>query len=356
MPIDDSSVKGRGAQTHLHNRFDSKRYVREHMEGIDTTKELGGSTKYLEVHPKSIVNPVPSSDLHFNWSMNPYQGCEHGCAYCYARPTHEYWGYNAGMDFEQVILIKRNAASLLTAFLSRRDWNPEMIVLSGATDPYQPIERTEKVSRGLLKVMLDHRAPLGIITKNALLLRDIDLLAEMAAMNLVHVSISITTLNEGLRRKLEPRTSSGRKRLEAVERLSKAGVPVHVMLAPIIPTLNTAEVADIVKASADCGAQGISYILLRLNGSVAPVFTGWLNQYYPDRADRIINQVMDTHGGHVSDHRAGVRMKGEGNFAKATSDLFRINKERFFAGRAMPVLDTSRFRSLRNGQLDLFND
>jgi DNA repair photolyase len=354
MAIDDSSVKGRGAQADLHNRFNRNRYVAEHPEGIDIPAELEARTKIREVFPKSIVNPVPSKDLYFNWSMNPYQGCEHGCSYCYARPTHEYWGYNAGLDFEQVIMVKRNAPDLLRKFLSRRHWKPEMIALSGATDPYQPIERTERISRHLLEVMLQHRAPVGIITKNNLIVRDIDLLREMASMDLVHVSLSITTLNEELRRKLEPRTSTGIKRLQALEELSAAGVPVNVMLAPVIPALNSSEIPEIVKSSADAGARSINYVLLRLNGSVADVFSSWVHQYYPDRAEKILNQVSATHGGQVTDHRPGIRMRGEGSFAEATHELFRIHRDKYFKDRSMPSFDLSRFRSLKNGQLPMF--
>lgn len=356
MPIDESSVKGRGAQADVHNRFNKHDYVREHIEGIDVQENLGALTKIIEVFPKSIVNPVPSKDLHFNWSMNPYQGCEHGCAYCYARPTHEYWGYNAGLDFEQNILVKRNAPDLLRKFLNNKKWRPEMIALSGATDPYQPIERKEQITRRLLEIMLEHRAPVGIITKNALVERDIDILKEMAQLDLVQVSISITTLNEDLRRKLEPRTSTSQNRFKAVEKLSSAGIPVNVMVAPIIPALNTKEIPDLIKAAADARARAINYIVLRLNGSVAGVFETWLRIYFPDRADKILNQVKDTHGGNLSDHRNGTRMRGEGHFAHATRELFAIHKKRYFESRTIPDFDLSRFRRVEHGQLGLFDD
>ena len=354
MSIDDNTVKGRGAQAAMHNRFNQYAYVQEHIEGIDVHETLGSTTKVIESFPKSIVNHVRSKDLHFNWSMNPYQGCEHGCAYCYARPTHEYWGYNAGLDFEQVILVKRNAATLLRQFLNRKSWKPELIMMSGMTDPYQPIERKEQISRKMIEVMLTHRNPLGIITKNALILRDIDLLREMTSMNLVKVAISITTLNEDLRRKLEPRTSTGRNRFKTVEKLTNAGVPVNVMIAPVIPALNNDEIPILVKNAADAGAQAVTYIVARLNGSVAAVFENWVRKHYPDRADKVLNQIKDTHGGVLSDKRAGTRMGGQGHFAKATKELFNLHRRKYFNDRQMPEYDYTRFRKMKHGQLDLF--
>jgi len=355
MPIDDNTVKGRGAQADLHNRFNKRWYVQEHLEGIDEPETLGGTTKVIESFPKSIVNRVKSTDLHFDWSMNPYQGCEHGCAYCHARSTHEYWGYNAGLDFEQVIMAKRNAPALLRKFLNKKTWKPELIMMSGMTDPYQPLERKERISRGLVEVMHAHRNPLGIITKNALVLRDLDLLQEMASMNLVKVAISITTMNENLRRKLEPRTSTGANRFKAVEALSKTGVPVNVMLAPVIPALNDQEIPELMERAANAGARSATYIVARLNGSVAEVFETWVRKHYPDRADKVLNQIKDTHGGTLSDHRPGKRMGGEGPFAQTIKELFNVHKRKLFKEQHMPAFDYGLFRRMEHGQLELFS-
>lgn len=354
MPIDGETIKGRGAQGRLNVRF--QRHVRGvvHVEGIDEPEELDGTTKYVEVFPKSILNRVRSPDLGMEWTLNPYQGCEHGCAYCYARPTHEYWGYDAGLDFERVVLLKRSAPRLLAEALDRPSWVPGVISISGNTDCYQPVERKEGITRQLLEVARRYRQPVGIITKNALVLRDLDILSAMAAEGLASVAISLTTLREDLRRAMEPRTSSTAKRLEAVRALSDAGVPVRAMIAPVVPGLTDSEMPALLKASAEAGARDAIYTLLRTNGSVETVFRKWLHVHCPDRAAKVLRQTGHVHGGRMNDSEFGRRMKGEGAYAENLERLFKIFRERCFAGRAMPRLDRSKFRRPEQGQLALF--
>lgn len=355
MPIDGKPIKGRGAATQVANRFLKQSYGIEHWEGIDEVDEEDQRTRYVVENPKTIVNKVDSPDLRMSWSMNPYQGCEHGCAYCYARPTHEYWGYSAGLDFERVIIVKRNAPEVLRATLMKKKWVPEPIMFSGNTDCYQPVERKEGITRRMLEVVLEFRQPVSMITKNALILRDLDLFSEMASLGIVSVAISFTTLNEDLRRVMEPRTSTGLNRLRAMETLTKAGVPVYAMIAPIIPALNEEEVPTLIQAAADAGALGAGYTIVRTNGAVKPVFDNWVHEHFPDRASKVIAQVSEMHGGKMNDSQFGRRMRGEGEFARSVHQLFAVSHRRAFAGREMPELNTSLFRRPPAGQLDLFS-
>lgn len=355
MPIDGKAIKGRGSNTQVDNRFLQHSYGVAHWEGIDAVVEDNPATRYVPEHAKRIVNKVDSPDLRMNWSMNPYQGCEHGCAYCFARPTHEYWGYSAGLDFERVILVKRNAPDLLRATFMDRKWKPEPIMFSGNTDCYQPVERTERITRRMLEVLLEFRHPVGMITKNALVLRDLDILRELAAMDLVSVAISFTTLNEDLRRVMEPRTSTGANRLKAMETLTKAGVPVFAMIAPIIPALNEQEVPTLIEAAANAGALGASYTVVRTNGAVKPVFEAWLRAHFPDRAEKVLAQIRDAHGGHTNDSRFGRRLRGEGHFAENIRQVFALMRRRHFADRQFPELDCSRFQRPELGQLSMFS-
>ncbi len=354
MPIDGKPVKGRGATDHVPNRFNKHHYGVVHWEGIDELDDAVHQTKYLVEHPKTILNKVTSPDLGMEWSLNPYQGCEHGCAYCYARPTHEYWGYSAGLDFERVIIVKRNAPELLVIALRDPKWPVGVISISGNTDCYQPIEREERITRRLLEIVMEFRQPISMITKNALILRDLDILRELAAMKLVSVAISLTSLNEELRRKLEPRTSTGVNRLKAIEALSSAGVPVVAMIAPIIPGLNEQEVPALLKAAADAGAYGAGYTIVRTNGAVQEVFRSWLQHHYPNRAKKVIAQISAMHGQKMNDSEFGRRMKGEGAFAENIHRVFSVFKKRYFAGRSRPEIDRSLFRRPPRGQLEMF--
>ncbi len=349
-------LSGRGAQLNPNNPYLKQEYVEEHSEGLDQPLLSDEKTEFFKEHPKKIVNRVTSPDIPLPYSMNPYQGCEHGCVYCYARTTHQYWGMSAGLDFERKIIIKENAPELLAATFDKPSWLPKPIMLSGNTDCYQPIERKLQITRKMIEVLLRYKNPVGIITKNSLVVRDIDLLKEMAAENLVRVSMSITTLDEELRRSMEPRTATSRQKLRAIESLSKAGIPVNVMIAPIAPGLNSHEIVPIMKAASEAGATGVGYTMMRLNGPVAALFEDWIRKSYPDKADKVLNQVAEVHGGKLGSSRFGDRMRGQGKMAESIHDLFKISKHRFF-GREGPIpynLEAFRRPPKRNGQLSLF--
>jgi DNA repair photolyase len=351
-----SYIKGRGAQGNSKNPFERFTIVREHWEGIDQEEDPEEIMRsdYIEVFPKTILNKVDSPDIGPGWSMNPYQGCEHGCIYCYARPSHNYWGYSAGTDFEKKILVKVSAAELLRKELSSGKWAPRPIMFSGNTDCYQPAERKFKITRAMLEVLLEFRNPAGIITKNALVLRDLDLLEEMSRLNLVHVNISFTTLQEDLRRVMEPRTSSVKKKLEIISTLSERGIPVNAMLAPLIPSLNSHEIMDMVKEVAHAGASGVNYTVVRLNNSLGELFEDWVRIHFPDRAEKVLSQVKQLHGGKLSDSRFGTRMQGEGIFAEQIKSQFELAKRKFMKGRTIPPYNYSSFIRRKDKQLLLF--
>ena len=352
LVMEDEYFKGRGAQIRTGNKFLKAEYVTEHVEGLDEPLYSAPTTQIFYENPKNIVNKVTSPDLGMMYSMNPYQGCEHGCIYCYARNSHEYWGFSAGTDFESKIIVKKNAPALLEKFILNPNWHPVPISVSGNTDCYQPLERKFEITRNLLKVFVKYRHPLGMITKNGLILRDVDLLADLAKDNLVQVYISITTLNEDLRRVMEPRTASGIKRLKTVEGLAKAGVPVGIMNAPVIPGLNHHEIPDILKAAADHGALSAGMTVVRLNGSIGRIFEDWLRKNFPDRFEKVWNQICDLHGGNVNDSQFGRRMVGQGNFAESIHQLFKISRKKYLGDRQMPAMDLTKFR--RGGNLSLF--
>ncbi len=344
---------GRGAQHNPHNRFARYTLVREHEEALDLPEDTDpGKTTFIKVFPKTIVNKVTSPDVGMDYSLNPYQGCEHGCAYCYARVSHQFWGYSAGADFEQKIMVKENAVALLKSKLESKSWEGNAISLSGNTDCYQPIERKLRITRSLLSTFLEYRHPVGIITKNALILRDLDLLKELASMRLVKVAISITTLNEDLRRAMEPRTSTIAQRLRTVELLSQNNVPVMVMMAPIIPGLNSHEILPLVKEVAERGALKVGYTMVRLNAEIAEVFGRWVRNAFPYRADKVLNQITEAHGGSLSDSRFGTRMKGEGRMAEMVRSTFDIARKQYLTDGVMPEYDFSKFT--KGAQLRLF--
>lgn len=353
--IDELHIKGRGASRQVADRFRQHQYGTVHEEGVDEVEASSNRTRYMVEHARTIVNRVDSPDIPFRWSMNPYQGCEHGCSYCYARPTHEYWGYSAGLDFERVIIVKRNAPLLFEQALLRSSWKGEPITISGATDPYQPIEREEGLTRALLQIALAFGQPVSVITKNALVLRDLDVLSELAGRGLAQVAISLTTADDALRRVMEPRTSTAANRLAAMRRLTDAGVPVHAMIAPIIPALNEPEVPALLEASAEAGALSASYTVLRTNGPVQEVFEDWLRIHFPDRAEKVIAQTRSLHGGRMNDHIVGRRMRGEGVFAQNIKRVFQVMRFRYFADRKAPELVSSLFRRPPKGQLNLFD-
>ena len=325
------------------------------MEGLDEPFLSNEKTEYLVEYPKTIVNKIDSPDLSLMYSLNPYQGCEHGCVYCYARNVHQYWGLSAGLDFERKIIVKPDAPKLLEEFLLHPKWKPLPISLSGNTDCYQPAERKFKITRSLLEVFLKCKNPVSIITKNSLILRDLDILQELAKLRLVHVMISITGLNEQLRSLMEPRTSSYENRLKTIEELNKAGIACGVMNAPIIPGLNSDEIPAVIKAAAQHGAVNAGFTIVRLNGAVSEIFHDWLYKNMPDRADKVWHQIQACHGGQVSDSKFGRRMKGEGPEAEAIRKLFKLSVKKYLQNPAPYELDNSLFqRPEKNGQLALF--
>jgi DNA repair photolyase len=279
--------------------------------------------------------------------MNPYQGCEHGCIYCYARNSHEYWGYSTGMEFEQNILVKRDAPKLLESTLMHEKWKPDSIMLSGNTDCYQPAERKLGITRKLLEVFLKLQHPVGIITKNALIERDKDILSELAANRLVCVTMSLTTLNEDLKRIMEPRTSSAKTVLRTVRSLSSAGIPVNINMAPVVPALTDEEIFDVVKAVAEHGASGIGCIVVRLNGHNGALFEDWVKKNFPDRANKVLNQIKDMHGGKLNDSVFGRRMKGEGKFAELVRVQMSLARKKYLAGRSIPPMNFELFEPRR---------
>jgi len=312
--------------------------------------------EYLTDTSKSIVSENNSPDIPFRYSLNPYRGCLHGCSYCYARNSHEYLGFNAGLDFETKIVVKHDAAQLFREFLSSDKWSPEVVAFSGVTDCYQPAERQFRLTRQCLEVALECRLPVGIVTKNALVVRDLDLLREMASLRLVHVNVSVTTLDSELARIMEPRTSIPTARLRAIQTLSAAGVPTRVMVAPIIPGLNDSEIPSILEAAKAAGAIGASYILLRLPVTVEPVFLEWLRRTQPLKARKIESLIRETRGGSLSNSEWGKRMVGTGQIAEQIRNLFRVFVQKHKLDDSLPPHDFSQFRPSvpRSGQLRLF--
>jgi DNA repair photolyase len=347
-------INGRGAQINPANRFHKQSLVQQEFEGLDEEPEPQVQTEFIPERPGKMINEVRSPDVGMEFSANPYQGCEHGCAYCYARTTHAYWGLSPGLDFERKILFKQDAATLIEKEIRHPAWQPRPIVLSGNTDCYQPVERKLRITRSILEVLLRYRHPVGLITKNSLILRDLDLLTELHQYGLVQVNISITTLKESLRRKMEPRTASGRRRLETVHAISQAGIPVNVMVAPVIPGLNAEEIPAIIQQSAEAGARTASMILVRLNAEVASIFENWIRYHYPDRADKVLNLIRETHGGSLGDSRFGTRMKGEGAIAQTIRGLFNQSRKRFMGEQHWPKLNTEAFLRPHGKQLGLF--
>jgi len=351
-------IKGRGAQQNTPNKFfqysnetrdDFLEFCRIEGEEADNNK-----TQYIPIFPKTIVNKVTSPDVGMMYSMNPYQGCEHGCIYCYARNTHEFWGYSAGLDFERKILIKKDAPKLLEAKLKSKKWQACTIVLSGNTDCYQPAEKKFEITRACLEVFLKYRHPVGIITKNALILRDLGILKELAKHQLVGVNVSITSLSEKTRSILEPRTATIKKRLETIHILSENGIPVNAMLAPIIPGINSHEIMNLAKAVSDTGALSFAFTVVRLNGAIGQIFTDWIRKALPDRAEKVLHQIEACHGGNLNNSRFGIRGRGEGKIAKQIHDLVSLARHTYFKDKQFPKLNHDLHEPFKDGQMRLF--
>lgn len=340
----DNYKKGRGAQFNTKNKFITHEVTREHIEGIDDWEEKEVPTQYIEVFPKSIVNKVESPDVGMMYSMNPYQGCEHGCIYCYARNSFEYWGYSAGLDFESKILVKKNAPELLRKFLMNKNWDATPIMLSGNTDCYQPAEQKFRLTRKLLEVCNEFNQPVGILTKNAWIIKDKDILQEMAKKNILSAMVSVTSFDDKLRRAMEPRTVTAKQRLKVIEELSNAGVRMGIMMGPMIPGLNEHEMQRIMKAGKDAGATFTAYTFIRLNGAIKFLFHDWLYKNFPDRADKVWHLIEASHDGKVNDSEWGRRMRGEGNMAQIVSQQYKKYGKLYGMNAERWDLDTSIFR------------
>ncbi|MBE7175575.1 MAG: PA0069 family radical SAM protein [Mucilaginibacter polytrichastri] len=349
----DEFFKGRGAQTNVHNKFLKQRYVTEHSEGLDEAFFEDTKTQLFFETPKKIISVSNSPDLPNMHSINPYQGCEHGCLYCYARNSHEYYGFSAGLDFERKIIVKKDAAKVLEKQFMHPKYEPGVIMLSGNTDCYQPIERKFRITRSLLEVFLRFKHPVGIISKNILVRRDLDLLIELSKLDLVHVTVTINSLRESLRKKLEPRTASAGARLSLIRTLSENNIPVRLMLAPIVPGLNSNEIPEVIKAAADAGVQGAIFTVVRLNGAIAEVFNDWIHKAYPDRAEKVLHMIAECHGGTLNDSRWGKRISGDGKVAESIHQLFRISVNRFLKGRSLKPYNLDLFERPQS-QMKLF--
>ena len=343
-------MKGRGASWNPQNRFERLEYVRDEEAPLDDTSPR---TVYLRDPSRTIIATNDSPDIGFEASINPYRGCEHGCIYCYARPTHEYLGFSAGLEFETKILVKEDAPELLRAELNAKSWQPKTIAISGVTDPYQPVERKLEITRRCLEVLADFRNPTAMITKNHLITRDVDHLAELASHQCAQVFVSVTSLDPHIHQVMEPRTSTPALRLQAIETLAKAGVPVGVMVAPVVPAVTDHEMPSILAAARDAGAQWAGFVVLRLPWAVAPLFEQWLEEHFPDRKDKVLNRVRDLRGGKLYDAKWGKRGKGEGIFAEQIQSIFDVTCRKLGLNERRYEMSTAAFRR-RGAQGTLF--
>jgi len=340
---------GRGATINPPGRF-------EKMEiAIDEEfEEPNPRTQYLRDSSQTVITTNDSPDIGFRTSINPYRGCEHGCSYCYARPYHEYLGYSAGVDFETRIMVKTDAPKILRRELSSKKWTPQPVAMSGVTDCYQPVERKLEITRGCLQVLAEFRNPVGIVTKNHLVTRDIDVLSELARFQAASVHISITSLDSSLARRLEPRAASPSHRLDAIRQLCAAGIPVGVLVAPIIPGLNDHEIPAILKAAREAGAMRAGFTMLRLPHGVKDVFSAWLEEHMPDAKERVLGRIRSMRGGKLNVSTFGSRMRGEGVFAEQIHQLFAVSLHREGFADRMPGLSTAAFRNPAGAQLEMF--
>jgi DNA repair photolyase len=357
-------IRGRGAAENPPNRFE-RTWHEVDPEALNDDPEAGGParppTQFVPDKSRSIVATNDSPDIPFDASLNPYRGCEHGCAYCFARPTHEYLGLSAGLDFETTILVKHDAPELLRRALGSPRWRPTALALSGVTDAYQPAERRLRITRRCLEVLAEFRNPVTVVTKNALVTRDVDLFGDLASLGAAAVFVSVTTLDAGLARRLEPRTSPPSRRLEAVGVLAAAGVPTGVMVAPVIPGLNDHEIPAILAAAARAGARHAGYVPLRLPGAVGPLFEAWLDRHEPGRKAKILGRIRALRGGKLNEVRFGARMRGKGPLAAAIDSVFQTSCRREGLNAEKLTLSTDAFRRPEPAggsgrQLRLFDD
>lgn len=345
-------IRGRGSSDNPANRFEGD-YIDFDLDE-ETGQKPSPETKLIRDHSDNILSKNNSPDIPFTYSLNPYRGCEHGCIYCYARPTHEFLGFSSGLDFESRIMVKYDAARKLRKKLSSDSWSPETIVMSGVTDPYQPIERELRITRACLMIFEEFRNPVSIITKNYLVTRDIDMLEKLARYDATHVTLSITTLDRDLARIMEPRTSTPERRLRAIQELSDAGISVGVNVAPIIPGLTDHECVDILEAAREAGARHAGYTIVRLPYGVKDLFKEWLTQHFPHKKDKVLNRIRDMRGGELNDSTFGKRFRGDGEFAGQIRSLFSIHSERLGFNKERKALSSEYFRPGAGSQLDLF--
>ncbi len=345
-------MKGRGTAENPPNRFEHSVYERD--ADWDEPDDPAPKTQFYRDASASIITHNDSPDVGFDASVNPYRGCEHGCIYCYARPYHEYLGFSSGLDFETKIVVKENAPELLRRELSSPKWKPQVLAMSGVTDPYQPIERRLKLTRGCLEVLTEFRNPVAIVTKNYLVTRDIDLLADLARDNASAVFVSVTTLDADLARVMEPRTAQPAARLRAIAELTKAGVPTGVMVAPVIPGLTDHELPAIVTAATEAGAQFAGMVTVRLPYAVKDLFERWLDQHFPERKAKVLAQVRAIRGGKLNESEFGKRMRGEGIFAEQMAKMFDVACRKAGVDGRGPRLSTAAFRKPSGKQMELF--
>lgn len=344
---------GRGARQNVPNQFE-RLHIDVDPGALDEDERESIDTEYLRDPSASILSKNESPDVPFTYSINPYKGCEHGCVYCYARPTHEYLGLSAGLDFETKIFVKEEAPTLLSQRFQKESWEPQVVALSGNTDPYQPVERETEITRSCLEVFLRHRNPVSIVTKSGLIRRDVDLLAKMAELDLVSVAISLTSVDDRLAGKIEPRAARPSLRLQTIETLAEAGIPVGILVAPLIPGLNDEQIPSILESAADRGARYASYVLLRLPGAVEDLFIDWIEDHFPNRKNRILGRLRELRDGKLNDVEFGRRMRGSGEWAKVFRQLFYNRLEACDLRRGGPSHDTDKFRHLSGGQMGLF--
>ncbi|MGH7901952.1 MAG: PA0069 family radical SAM protein [Thermodesulfobacteriota bacterium] len=345
------NIKGRGSSENPANRFEKIEYIPDEDE---IAQGVSPKTQYFRDTSRSIITFNDSPDVGFDAGINPYRGCEHGCIYCYARPTHEYFGLSLGLDFETKIFIKEDAPELLRKELSSPKWTPQAIALSGNTDPYQPAERHFQLTRRCLEVLLEFRNPVGIVTKNYLVTRDINILKELAQYDAVLVAVSITTLDAELARVMEPRTSQPKYRLKAISQLSENGIPVMVMVAPVIPGLTDHEMSKIIAEAVKAGAKQAGYIMLRLPYGVKELFQDWLERHFPNRKNKVLNRIMSIRDGKLNSNEFFDRMKGKGIFAEQVKNIFDISCRKAGIEGNRFRLSTASFRRPGTEQLNLF--